>query len=103
VLELTKLGKSIIFKFDHQKILPVSPHQAKQNFCSLREGTMTNAKCLEFNNHIDIASSYDGEMLNASVLECTRNKLHPGADPGDQNEAELATVCMTAKELWQFA
>jgi hypothetical protein len=64
VLELTKLIKSIVFKFDDQKFLPVSLHQAKQNFYSLRQGTMTNAEYLEkFTNLVDIASSYNGKIL----------------------------------------
>jgi hypothetical protein len=58
VLGLTRLIKAIVFKFDDQKFLPVSLHQAKQNFYSLCQGSMTNAEYLEkYNNYIDIVSS----------------------------------------------
>ena len=51
VLGLTRLIKAIVFKFDDQKFLPVSLHQAKQNFYNLRQGAMTNAEYLEkYNN-----------------------------------------------------
>ena len=47
VLGLIRLIKSIVFKFDDQKFLPVSLHQAKQNFYSFRQATMTNTEYLE--------------------------------------------------------
>jgi hypothetical protein len=100
VLGLILRIKAIVFKFDDQKFLPVSLHQAKQNFYSLRQGTISNAEYLEkFNNLVDIASSYDGEILDGAVLEYTRDKLHPGTVPADQNDAEMAIVRETAKEL----
>jgi hypothetical protein len=99
VLGLITRIKSIVFKFDDQKFLPVSLHQAKQNFYSLRQGTMSNTEYLEkFNNLVDIASSYDGEILDAAILEYTRHKLHPGTVPADQNDAEMLVVKETAKE-----
>jgi hypothetical protein len=98
VLGLTKLIKSIVFKFDNPKFLPVSLHQAKQNFYSLCQGIMTNAEYLEkFNNHMDIASSYDDEILDAAVLEYTRNKMHPDTDPTEQDVAQMAIVHLAAK------
>jgi hypothetical protein len=93
VLGLTRLIKAIVFKFDDQKFLPVSLHQAKQNFFSLRQGTITNAKYLEkFNNYLDIASSYDGQILDATVVEYTRNKMFPGTASGTQTPAQNATA-----------
>jgi hypothetical protein len=57
VLGLIRHIKLIIFKFEDQKFLPVSLHQAKLNFYSLRQGPMTNAEYLEkFTNLVDIAS-----------------------------------------------
>jgi hypothetical protein len=65
LLGLTRLIKSIVFKFDDQKFLPVSLHQAKQNFYIMRQGQITNAEYLEkFNNLVDIASSYNGDILD---------------------------------------
>jgi hypothetical protein len=85
---------------DDQKFLPVSLHEVKQNFFSLRQGTMANAEYLEkFNNHVDITLSYDGEILNVAVLENTRNKMHPNTDPTEHDAAEIAIVHVAAKEL----
>jgi hypothetical protein len=93
VLGLTKLIKSIVFKFDDHKFLLVSLHQVKQNFYSLCQGTMTNTEYLEkFSNYVDIASSYDGKILDAAVLEYTRNKLHPGAVASAQATLQKANI-----------
>jgi hypothetical protein len=87
VLGLTRLIESIVFKFDDPKFLTVSLHQAKQNFFSLRQGTMINAEYLKkFNNLVDIASSYGGDILDGSVLEYCRKGLHPGTLPADQKD-----------------
>jgi hypothetical protein len=100
VLGLTKLIKSIVFKFDDQKFLPVSLYQAKQNFCSLCQGTMMNAEYLEkFSNYVDITLSYGGEILDAAVLEYTRNKLHPGTAASAQTTLQRAIVRVAAREL----
>jgi hypothetical protein len=65
VLGLMRLIKLIVFKFEDQKFLPVSLHQAKQNFHNLCQGTMTNAECSEkFNNCFDIASSCDDKKCS---------------------------------------
>ena len=67
VLALIKLIKCIVFKFDNQKFLPVSLHQAKQSLYNLCQGTMSNTEYLEkFNkNYVDITtSSYDGKILS---------------------------------------
>jgi hypothetical protein len=100
LLGLTRLIKSIVFKFDDQKFLPVSLHQAKQNFYIMRQGQMTNAEYLEkFNNLVDIASSYNGDILDPAVLEYCRLKLHPGTVIANQNIAEMLIVRQTASDL----
>jgi hypothetical protein len=100
VLGLTKLIKSIVFKFDDQKCLLVPLHQAKQTFYSLRQDTMTNAEYLEkFSNYVDIASSYDGQILDAAILEYIRDKLHPRTAASAQTPLQRAIVQVAAKEL----
>jgi hypothetical protein len=100
VLELTRLIKSIVFKFDGQKFLPVSLHQAKQNFYSLCQGTMTKAEYLEkVTNLVDITSSYDGEILNTAIVEYTRLRIHPGTNVGAQTDPQMVMVQIAAKEL----
>jgi hypothetical protein len=61
---------------------------------------MTNAEYLEkYNSYINIALSYDGQILNTAVVEYTRNKMFPGTAAGTQTPAENATVRVAAKEL----
>ena len=101
VLALIKLIKLIVFKFDDHKFLPVSLHQAKQSFYNLRQVTMSNEEYLEmFNNHVNITTSYAGEILNAAILEYTRNRAYPNSNtPLDQDQELMRLVCLAAKEL----
>ena len=46
-IELIKLIKSITFKFEDQKFLPLALYQAKANLYNLRQGTMSNHDYLQ--------------------------------------------------------
>ena len=55
VLILIRIIRTITFKFDEQKYLPLALHQAKANFYNIRQGSLSNAEYLEkFNNVVDI-------------------------------------------------
>ena len=61
---------------------------------------MSNAEYLEkFKNHVNITTSYDGEILDAAILEYTRNRAHPNTAAADQNAEAARFVCLPAKEL----
>jgi hypothetical protein len=83
VLGLTKLIKSIVFKFDDQKFLLMSWHQAKHNFYSLRQGTMTNA---EYQHCQALGGLGNAEWGNKQSLggqgSCSHRYRCRGAEPG---------------------
>ena len=62
--------KTIIYKFEYQKYLPLSLHNAKTNFYNFRQGTMTNPYYLDkFMNLTDMAESYEGTLHDAAVFK----------------------------------
>ena len=63
VLILIRIIRTITFKFDKQKYLPLALHQAKENFNNIIQGSLSNAEYLEkFNNFFDIATEYNGKL-----------------------------------------
>ena len=44
VLILIRIIRTITLKFDEQKYLPLALHQAKENFCNIRKGSLSNAE-----------------------------------------------------------
>ena len=63
VLILIRIIRTITFKFDKQKYLPLAIHQEKANFYNIRQGSLSNSEYLEkFNNVFDIATAYNGQL-----------------------------------------
>jgi hypothetical protein len=60
---------------------------------------MTNTEYLKMFNLVDIASSYDGKILDGAVLESTRIRRYPSMAPGDQSPTKMKVVDEAAKEL----
>jgi len=70
VLQLLDEIKSIVFRFEEQKFIPLAGHQAKSIFYSFCQNNLSNADYFEkFRNHVDIASSYDGELEDSAIVE----------------------------------
>ena len=60
VLILIRIIRTITFKFDEQRYLPLAIHQAKANFYNIRQGSLFNAEYPEkFNNAVNIATAYN--------------------------------------------
>ena len=61
--------KTIIYKFEDQKYLPLSLYNAKTNFYNLQQGMMTNTDYLDkFMNLTDMAKSYEDTLHDAAVF-----------------------------------
>ena len=61
--------ETIIYRFEDQKYLPLSLHNAKTNFYNFQQGTMTNPNYLDkFMNLTDMAESYEGTLHDAAVF-----------------------------------
>ena len=63
MLGLLEAIKTIIYKFEDQKYLPLSLHHAKRNFYAFRQGDLPNPDYLDrFMNLVDMAESYDAKL-----------------------------------------
>jgi len=100
VNELLDLIKSITFKFEDQKYLPLSIHNSKSTFHSFRQGNMTNAQYLEkFNNLVDITSSYEGNLHDMAITEMiSQRKFKKGYRELDDKQFQAADE--EAKEMY---
>ena len=77
VLKLLAEIKSITFKFEDQKYLPLSIHQAKANFYAYHQKDLSNAQHLErFNNLVDISTSYEGNLHDQAITKFVSQQKH---------------------------
>ena len=61
LLGLIKTIRSVIFKFEDQRHLPLSLHHAKSNFYYFRQNNLSNPEYLEkLTNLVDMAESFHG-------------------------------------------
>ena len=68
ILGLMKTIRSVIFKFEDQRYLPLSLHHAKSNFYYLRQNNLSNPEYLEkFTNLVDMAESFDGQLHDQAL------------------------------------
>ena len=67
-LELLNEIKTITYKFEEQKYLALSIHNAKATFYSFRQGNLSNSDYfLRFKNYTDIATSFDGNLHDEAI------------------------------------
>ena len=70
LLGLTKSIKSVIFKFEDQRYLPLSLQYAKTNFYSFRQHHIGNTEYLEkFTNLVDMAESFEGQLHDKELFD----------------------------------
>ena len=84
--------KTMIYKFEDQKYLPLSLHNTKTNFYNFRQGTMTNTDYLnKFMNLTEMAESYEGTLHDSAVfriaLLTSDLRSTPEADLDDDEQA----------------
>ena len=60
--------RSVIFKFEDQRYLPLSLHHAKSNFYYFRQNNLWNPEYLEkFTNLMDMAESFDRQLHDQAL------------------------------------
>ena len=98
---LIALIKSITFKFEDQKFLPLALYQAKANLYNLRQGLMSNHDYLQrFNNLVDVALTYNGQLHDQAIVDIVTEKLHPGTDYEDATDAQKIIIQAAAADLY---
>ena len=66
--------RTIIYKFEDQKYLPLSLHHAKRNFYAFRQGNLPNPDYLDrFMNLVDIAESYDTKLYDQAMFKIAQD------------------------------
>jgi hypothetical protein len=79
-IALISLIKSITLRFEDQKFLPLALYLSKANFYNLRQGNMTNHDYLRrFQNLVDVATAYNGQLHDQAIIDITTKRLHPGS------------------------
>ena len=92
---LLGLIKTITFKFEDQKFLPLALQQAKINLYSFRQGSLTNAEYLQkFKNLADVATAYKGQIHDQAIINIAFNRLYPPK----QDEKSITYAELTTKQ-----
>ena len=74
MLGLIEAIKTIIYKFEDQKYLPLSLHHAKRNFYAFRQGKLSNPDYLDiFMNLVDMSESYDVTLYDQAVFKIAQD------------------------------
>ena len=94
--------KTIIYKYEDQKYLPLSLHNSKTNFYNFQQGTMTNPDYLDkFINLTEMEESYEGTIHDAAVFRIALLSSNLRATPeADLYEDERATINTAAREIY---
>jgi Zinc knuckle len=101
-IQLVILIKSITFKFEDQKFLPLALYQAKANLYNLRQGNMTNHNYLQrFNNLVDVATTYNGQLYDGAIVDIVTDRLHRGVLFAALTADQKAEVENQFNELYQ--
>ena len=101
VMILIRIIRTITFKFDKQKYLPLALHQAKANFYNIRQGSLSNAEYLEkFNNVVNIATAYNGQLHDQTITDIATETAHTGVDYNTLTAPQQAIVQENAKDVY---
>ena len=101
-IALLALIKTITFRFEDQKFLPLALYQSKSNLSNIRQGTMSNDDYLQrFQNLVDVASAYNGQLYDQAIVDICAEKLHPGANYDLLTEPQRTAIHTAASELYQ--
>ena len=94
--------KTILYKLEDQKYLPLSLHKPKTNFYNFRQGTMTNPDYLEkFMKLTDMAESYEGTLHDAAVFKIALLTSNLRNTPeADLDEDERIIINSAAREIY---
>ena len=80
--------------------MPLALHQAKANFYNIRQESLSNAENLEkFNNVVDIATAYNGQLHEQEITDIATETAHTGVDYDTLTAAQQAIVQENAKDM----
>ena len=94
--------KTIIYKFEDQKYLPLSLHHAKTNFYALRQGNLPNTDYLDrFMNLVDMSESYDAKLYYQAMFKIAQDfTVYSTTAEADLQDNEIEMIETTAQEIY---
>ena len=99
-IRLIALVRTITFRFEDQKFLPLALYQAKTNLYNLRQGNMTNSEYLQrFNNLCDVATSYNGQIYDQAIIDIVTKDEHPGTSYASLTAVQKAEMVTAAHDV----
>jgi hypothetical protein len=100
-IALIGLIKTITFRFEDQKFLPLALYQSKAHLYNLRQGDMTNTDYLQrFQNLVDVATAYNGQLHDQAIVDIVTERLHPSASYDSLNADQKRVVQTASSELY---
>ena len=100
-IALLSLIKTITFRFEDQKFLPLALYQAKTSLYSLRQGNMTNHEYLQrFQTLVDVAMSYHGQLYDQAILDIVTERMHPDTEYSALTKEQTETVQTASSDLY---
>ncbi|WP_288993360.1 hypothetical protein [uncultured Marinobacter sp.] len=101
VIRLLNLIKTITFRFEDQKFLPLALYQAKSSLYSLRQASMNNHDYLQrFQTLVDVAMSYHGQLHDQAIIDIVTERLHPGTQYSALSTNQQETVQSASSDLY---
>ena len=94
--------KTIIYKFEDQKYLPLSLHHAKRNFYAFRQGNLPNPDYLyRFMNLGDMAESYDANIYDQAMFKIAQEStVYSTTAEADLQDDEIKMIETIAREIY---
>ena len=90
-----------MFKFDEQKYLTFSLHQAKANFYNIRKEFMSNTEYMDkFNNVVDITIAYNRQLHDHASTDIATETAHAGVDYDTLTAPHQSIVHENAKDMY---
>ena len=99
-IELIKMIKKCVHKFEDQKYLPLALINAKMSLYIFRQGTLSNDEYYKkFCSLVDIARSYNGVLYDNAIRAAVTERDHSGTDFAALTNAQKATVLESCHQV----
>jgi hypothetical protein len=100
-IALIGLIKTITFRFEDHKFLPLALYLSKASLCNLRQGNMANHYYLQrFQNLVDVATSYNGQLHDQAIVHIVTERLHPNVVYDILTDAQKLVVQTASSDLY---
>ena len=102
MLGLLEAIKTIIYKSEDQKYLPLSLHHSKRNFYAFYQGNLPNPEYLNrLMNLVDMAESYEAKLYDQAMFKIAQDStVYSTTAEADLKDDELKMIETTAREIY---